>query len=51
MNSMDQLCDGPTFQHTETDNTQHPLPHPLTNSLKESYFTPFLNATVWRLMG
>ena len=51
MNSMDQLCDGPTFQRTENDNTQRPLPYPLANSLKESYFTPFLNATVWRLMG
>ncbi|KIM52690.1 hypothetical protein SCLCIDRAFT_32443 [Scleroderma citrinum Foug A] len=51
MNSMDQLCDGPMFQRTENDNTQCPLPHPLADCLKESYFTPFLNATVWHLMG
>ena len=51
MNSMDQLCDGPTFQHDENNKPQHPLPHPFANSLQESYFTPFLNTTVWRLMG
>ena len=51
MNSMDQLCDGPTFQHNENNKPQHPLPHPFTHSLQESYFMPFLNATVWHLMG
>ncbi|KIM60721.1 hypothetical protein SCLCIDRAFT_26414 [Scleroderma citrinum Foug A] len=51
MNSMDQLCDGPTFQHTENDTTQCPLPHPLADSLKELYFTPFLNAMVWHLLS
>jgi len=33
MTSMDQLCDGPTFQHAENDEPQHPLPHPFTDSL------------------
>ena len=48
---MDQLCDGPMFQHNENDKPQHPLPHPFADSLQESYFVPFLNATVWHLMG
>ncbi|KAI6169922.1 hypothetical protein EDD17DRAFT_1683582 [Pisolithus thermaeus] len=41
---LEHLCDGPTFQRSQ-DSDIH-LAKPRT-----SYFAPFLNATVWRLMG
>lgn len=38
------LCDGPTFQRSENSDGQLATP-------RVSYFAPFLNATVWCLMG
>lgn len=42
---LEHLCDGPTFQCSQGSHDTH-LAAPRT-----SYFAPFLNATVWRLMG
>ncbi|KAG8218021.1 hypothetical protein J3R82DRAFT_6216 [Butyriboletus roseoflavus] len=43
---LDELCDGQAFQHSEpTPSTSH-LGSQLLVSLHESYFAPFLNATI-----
>ena len=48
--SLSHLCDGPTFQHEEADKDAQLPASPLA-SLRQNYFEPFLNATVWRLMN
>ncbi|KAG8216605.1 hypothetical protein J3R82DRAFT_6791 [Butyriboletus roseoflavus] len=44
--SLDQLCDGQAFQHSDPAPSTSPLDSQLPVSLHESYFTPFLNATI-----
>ncbi|KAG8214417.1 hypothetical protein J3R82DRAFT_9424 [Butyriboletus roseoflavus] len=49
--SLDQLCDGQAFQHSDPAPLILHLGSQLSVSLRESYFTPFLNTTIWHLMG
>ncbi|KAH0826333.1 hypothetical protein J3R83DRAFT_5286 [Lanmaoa asiatica] len=52
--SLEQLCDEPTFQHVEDDAQPLLSRGPGTSTpdpLHKNYFSPFLNATVWRLMS
>ena len=54
--SLEHLCDGPTFQRVEDDEdaqlllSRGPASSAL-DMLRKNYFSPFLNATIWRLMS
>ena len=48
--TLSHLCDSPTFQREEADEDTN-LPASTLMSLRQNYFKPFLNATVWRLMN
>ncbi|KAF8545870.1 hypothetical protein OG21DRAFT_1528202, partial [Imleria badia] len=53
--SLEQLCDGPTFQRAEDDEDAQLLSRgPGTSTLdtgENYYFRPFMNATIWRLLS
>jgi hypothetical protein len=50
--SLEHLCDGPTFQRVEDDkDAQLLLSRGPASSTLKNYFSPFLNATIWRLMS
>ncbi|KAG6329626.1 hypothetical protein ID866_9463 [Astraeus odoratus] len=51
--SLEELCDSPTFQRCSSTDTHPPggSRFPSAVCLREKYFTPFLNATAWRLMS
>jgi hypothetical protein len=50
--SLEHLCDGPIFQRIEDDeDAQLLLSRGPASSTLKNYFSPFLNATIWRLMS
>ena len=50
--SIHHICDAPTFQPSSTDSDPSgPRSLPFVHTVRENYFEPFMNATVWRLMS